>query len=195
MFAEADYDTTQQALDQNQNRYKGDENLFVRFYIHAHPNQIKTREAGRPIYEDREYVQIIQPGNKENIVIRPARDMDKQRFPKQYAAFKNKEGDYVEGTPLNMWPAMSPSQIEELKYYHIHTVEQIANLSDEKCQGMMGMVTLKNRARAYLEAAGISAEGEKLSARLDAMENENKLLKKQLEAVTAKLEEFEEVDE
>ena len=190
MPAEAAFDFTEQAF--NQDRFRGDENLFVRFFVHPKLSSTKSAEEGRPIFDDREYIQIMQPGNKESIVMRPARDMDRQRFPKQYAAFKNNEGDYVSGTRLEEWPAISRSQAEELKYFNIRTVEQLVNMSDAQAQKLMGINALKTRAKAFLEVCGKSAEAESLAAALEERDLRLQQLESQLEALQEALAEVEE---
>jgi hypothetical protein len=50
--------------------------------------------------------------------------------------------------------------VKECKYFEIHTVEQLANLSDMNVSRMgMGYMELRNKAKAYLvAAAGTSGE-------------------------------------
>lgn len=187
---EAAYDFTEQAF--NQDRFRGDENLFVRFFVHPKLNSQKSADEGRPIYEDREYIQIMQPGNKESIVMRPARDMDRQRFPKQYQAFKNNEGDYVSGTRLEEWPAISRSMVEELKYFNVRTVEQLVNISDAQSQKIMGINQLKTRAKAFLEVCGKSSEAESLASALEERDLRLQQMEEQLAALQERLAEVEE---
>jgi hypothetical protein len=188
MLAEADYGLTEMAHNGQSNRFAGDETLLVQFYTRPHLNQTKTTEAGRPIYEDAEYIRILQPGNKDSIIERPARDTDRQRFPKHYQHFKSRqEGEFMSGTPLSEWPGVSRAQVEELKYFNIHTLEQLVGMPDVQAQKIMGVNLLKDRAKKYLEAAQVESaaaaikerddrivqlEGviSKLSARLDALE-------------------------
>jgi hypothetical protein len=190
MLAEADYSLTEQAHLGESARYSGDDKLLVQFYSHAHHNQSKSAEAGRPIFEQVDYVRIMQPGNKDSIIERPARDTDKQRFRRQYEFYKtHKDGVEVEGTPLTEWPGITRAQAEELKYFNVLTVEQLVGMSDSNAQKIMGVNLLRQRAKAYLEAAEIESAAEalqerdnkikelegvilKLSARLDALEDE-----------------------
>lgn len=157
-------------------RFRGDETLYVRFFHHPHHDPEASAEQGRPIYRDREYVEIIVPGDKTTSVFRPVRDLDKQRFPRQYQAFRNSESQVNFGTPLEAWTGITRAQAEELKYFKIYTVEQLANLNDGIAQRFMGMNSLRTRAKDFLEAAkgesqvsALRAEIEKRDAEMAAM--------------------------
>src|SRR4051812_45528342 len=106
----------------------GDEQLFVVFYMGIVKNEQRTVDEGRPIFDDVECVRIIVPGDRNNINDRPASDVDKRRFAKQYAMFKQgvKEEDQVSGTRLTDWPFLTRAQCEELKYLGLRTVEHLS---------------------------------------------------------------------
>ncbi len=169
---EAGFEVTQSAMGDQSNRFQGDEKLFVKFYTHPQMNQKKSTSAGRPIYEDTAYVTIMVPGDKTSIVTRPARQQDKDRFAKQFSAFTNNEGEHVEGTPLEAWPGITRSQVEEMRFFNIRTVEQLATLSDAHTGKFMGMNTMKTRAQAFLDAAKGNAANEKMVAELESRDNE-----------------------
>lgn len=159
---EALHDTTDLAM--NNSRYHNDDRLLVKFFMHPRVNQRKTKEAGRPIYEEIPYIQIMQPGNKDSIVIRPARDMDKHRFAEHFRKFEARESqDVVEGTRLDDWPAITRSQAEELKFLNVKTVEQLAGMSDVNAQNVMGLNMLKQKAVKYMETSAANATAEKFA--------------------------------
>lgn len=165
MLQEADYGLTDAAMTGNAGRYKDDDKLFVRFFIHARIDNIKSAEEKRPIYKDVDYIQIMQPGNKDSIIMRPATDMDKVRFVEHFRKYELRTGEqHMEGTPLTDWPGIRRSQAEELKFFHCHTVEQLAGLSDSNAQNIMGIHMLKQKAQEYLLSADKNATNEKLSA-------------------------------
>jgi hypothetical protein len=174
---EAALDLTQAAFDSSAGRYRGDNHLLVKFFTHPRLNTTRSAEEGRPIYVDTPYIQIMTPGNKDSIVIRPATEMDKARFAEHYRKYQAREDqDAVEGTLLEEWPAISRSQVEELKFLNIRTVEQLANLSDSNGQHIMGVNMLKQKAVKFLDEAkgGALQEAQEmirqLSARLAALE-------------------------
>jgi hypothetical protein len=183
MLAEADLGMTSMAMGDGGNA--GDEQLLVRFYIHPLQNETRSKEEGRPIFEDREYIEIIQPGNKDSIIRRPASHLDYERFPQHYAKYKARtEGEEtIEGTLLEHWPGVTRSQVEELRYLNIRTVEQLANVADSNTGGFMGMNLLKRRAQEYLDASSTQAHAEEMQA----LKDQNRQLAEQLAAMQAKI--------
>ena len=162
---EADMGITSMAMGGNNGRHQGDEHLLVRFYMHPAKDKTASAEAGRPIFKDVPYVHIMQPGNKESIIHRKATDMDINRFAEHYRKFEARENqEAVEGTPLIEWPGITRSQAEELKFYNVITVEQLVGMSDTNAQNFRGMGELRNRAKAFLEAAKENAGAEALAA-------------------------------
>jgi hypothetical protein len=154
---EADMSMTSMALSQ-QGGQAGDETLLVRFYINPKKDREKSLLAGRDIYTDTPYISIMQPGNKDSVIIRPASKLDKNRFPRHWDAFNTRQvEELIEGTPLSQWPAMSPAQVEELKFLNVRTVEQLVAMSDTNSQGFMGISQLKERARKFLEFSDSNA--------------------------------------
>jgi hypothetical protein len=171
MISEAMHDTTDLAM--NHGRHHGDANLLVKFFLHPRLNQTKTAEAGRPIYIETPYIQIMQPGNKDSIVIRPATDMDKHRFAEHFRKFEARETeDHIEGTLLEEWPGVTRSQCEELRYLNIRTVEQLGGMADSNAQNVMGLNMLKQKAVKFLEDSAANATAEKfadLEAKYEAL--------------------------
>jgi hypothetical protein len=159
--------------DENSNRFAADAKLHVRFYSKPKYNPDRSAEENRPIYEDTVYVEIMMPGEKHNIIQRPAGSMrDDLRFPKQWLLFKAGQADQIVGTPLKVLPFLSEAQIEEFAYFKIRTVEQLADLSDSV--SFMGAQEYKRKAKGFLEASTkgskLAEENADLRARMAAME-------------------------
>lgn len=169
---EADYGMTEQAMQGQNARYAHDNKLFVTFFKHPRKDEKKTLAEGRPMYNDEDYVRIMVPGDKDSIVIRPARDMDKERFAKQFAAYQAGEGESHQGTPLKAWPMVTRGQVEELKFFGVHTVEALAELADIHVQKFMGVGTLKDQAKAFIQNAKEAAPLVQLNAAVEAKDNE-----------------------
>lgn len=159
---------------------KADEALAVKFYIAPIRNSFKSEEAGRPIYEDTEMIEIRVRGDRNNVVQRPVREEDKRRFRDQFRAYKDESFVLSEGTPLKEWPSASASMVEELKYLGFQTVEHVAEASDTACGRMPGLLSLKQKAAAYLELAKGGAPLEKMQSELDNVKSENAALQAQL---------------
>lgn len=158
-----------------ENRYAGDRGVHAKFYNHPEQDHEASATAGRPIFKDTEFVEIIAAGNSTNIIKRPARQADKQRFPRQYAAFLEGRGDELYGTPLTEVTWITRSQVEELAYMRICTLEQLAGVSDSVCGKVVGLYDLKRKAESTLAAAGDAAP-------MTELVEENKRLQEQLDA-------------
>jgi hypothetical protein len=172
---EMDYRDTNTAMGQS----NGDETLLVKFFNTPLKNEVKTLEAGRPIFEETEFISIMAPGSRNNVE-RPVRDVDKTRFPRHYAAFKAREDqESVDGTVLSEWPGITRGQAEELRFFNVVTVEQLAGVADNKISNFMGLQTLKTKAREYLEASKGNAAVEALIA----ANNQIEALKERLDAL------------
>lgn len=147
-----------------------------RFYMDAIQNISLSEKAGRPIFEDKEMVEIRIPGDKNwswvGSVDEPGMHI-KERFAEQYAAFKRGEMIASVGTPLEAWPPLTKSRVAELKGCHIFTVEEYAAIPDNTL-GKLGIGAREERekARAFLESAKGNAPTAALAAevaRLTAM--------------------------
>jgi hypothetical protein len=107
---------------------------------------------GRPCFVDKEYILIVAPGDKTNIVHRiwgwPG---DVRRFSDRYKAWKaDKEAGQRRGTMLQAWRKLSPSMIRELNHFHVYTVEDLANMSDGVCQTFAGIQKYRQMAEDFL---------------------------------------------
>jgi hypothetical protein len=188
---EADMGMTNMAMGGNTNRYQGDENLLVRFYMHPTQDKTASQEEGRPIFKEVPYVHIMQPGNKESIIHRRATDMDKHRFAEHFRKFEARENqETMEGTPLAEWPGVTRSQAEELKFYNVLTVEQLVGMSDTNAQNFRGMGELRKRAKAFLDVAKENAGAEALAA----AERRNAELEETMASMAKRLEALESDD-
>lgn len=132
----------------------GDEKLALRFFRKAKQNSEKTAVAGRPIFEEEDYIQIMIPGDRTSTIVRPVSPIDKARFGKQYEHWqRTQQEEMLQGTPLDAWGIMNLAQIEEYRYFGIRTIEQLASLRDDICQKIMGATALKQRAESFLQMA------------------------------------------
>lgn len=160
-----------------ESRTAADKNVYVKFYVRPMPDEAASEKEGRPIYKDREYVEIRTPGNQTNVIQRPVTDMDKQRFRDAYRAFKAGEEEQTIGTPLSEVTWITRSQVEELTHLRIRTLEHLATVDDSVCNRFAGLYKLKQRAAAAVEQSAKSApflqlqhENEELQNRLAALE-------------------------
>lgn len=164
--------------------------LHVEFYIESVKQEFKSEEAGRAIYADTEFVKIHIPGDKNYSVEREASQSDKERFPLEYARFKNgmKEEEQAIGTPLKQWPAMTRSMAKEFASFNVHTAEQLAGMSDTAKQAFgMGANEWSRKAQAFLEVSGNSAAAEKYAVENEELKRQIAALQSQFAELSAKV--------
>ena len=168
---EAEYGLTASAYGES----NGDETLAVMFSKEPVQNKEKSLAENRPIFEERLFIKIDIPGDMSQRIHRRAKEYDKQRFPIHWQRFNERTGDQelASGMPLAEWPQISRSQVEELTFYKIHTVEQLAAVADGNLQNMMGAVLLKQKAKEYLERSTsndeLAAQLKKAQAQIDQL--------------------------
>lgn len=158
--------------DRGPQKQAGDENLIVRFEYRAIENRIRSANEGGKKYDNVLFV-TIQAAGQRDTVEREATDEDKERFSRQYQGFLNKQETVVDGTPIEVWPVLSPAEVAELKYNKIYSIEQIANLPDSRLS-LMGMYgrKLRDKARDYFAASAKLAPLSAMRAENDALRAE-----------------------
>ena len=166
-----------------------DAKLWVKFEERPMKDQAKSDEAGRPIFAPVEFIRIMVPGERDEIE-RPATEIDKARFAKQYAHWKATGQVATVGTPLEAWTAVTRSQVEELKFFKINTVEQLAEVPDVLGVKFMGINDLKAKAKTYLAAAAGDAPLQKMQAELDKRDAEIATLQKALKDQSEKIDQL-----
>ena len=168
----------------NPQQMSQERNLFVSFYKDAVELTFESEKQGRPIFKDMDFIRIIVPGDTNNVIERVADENDKLKFPSAWARYQASESEAMEGTPLEQWPQITRSLLKECKYFEVHTVEALANLSDAHLARLgMGFQDLRNKAKAWLAAAeGTSAQ--------TAQAAENERLRSMIEDLRAQMKEM-----
>lgn len=124
------------------------------FFVEAVKNTFRSERDGRPQYDDIEMLKLLIPGDKNSSPVKRVDDEDRERYPKQYAAFKEGIEAPLDGAPLAEWPPCSKSQLLEFAHFHIKTVEHLAQVHDGQLQNLpMGSRSLREQAKAYLDIA------------------------------------------
>ena len=178
-----------------EDRTKGDKKAFVRFFLQPVKDEAASVKEGRPIYTDKEYCEIIVPGNKTNIPIKPVNSIIKQRYALQYAQWKqNNTEEYMEGTHLTEVPWLNRSQVEELAYLRIRTLEQLAETNDDVCGRVPGLLDLKRKANLVLERAKDDSVLIKLQEELKERDNTIETMQNQMNDLVERLKALEEDD-
>lgn len=155
---------------------------YAKFYIVPMKDERLSAEQGRPMFKDVEFIEIMAAGNANNIIRRPATDMDKGRYRRIYEMFKAGDAEQIVGTLLIEIPWISRSQVEELNYRKIRTVEALAEVSDTDCN-VPGMFELRKKARAWMTKANEAAPFTSMLAEIDELKKMNQALLLRLEQV------------
>ena len=173
-----------------------DSRLAVQFYKKSVKQDIASAEAGRPIFKEFDFVRIMIPGDNLTEIDTYAQESHKQRFPRQWAHYQNQVANHEDiiGTPLDQWPQVTRSQADELRGLKFHTVESIADCSDQQLQriGMVAGMSPHNfrlKAKAFLNLANDSAEVAQREAELQALRQENDKIKAETDAKLSKMQE------
>ena len=176
-------------LDNSQtaNRYALDNKLFVSFYTKPVLNPIKSSEAGRQVFDEKDYIRIMTPGSQLSVIDTPINSGNyMERFGDRYRKWKAGQAELISGTPLDAFPWLlgKVALIAELKAMNIHTVEQLAGLPDSALHNLMGGHELRKRASEWLDktqgtdaqVAKVAKENEDLKAQMAAMQEQMKQL-------------------
>ena len=173
-----------------------DARLAVQFYKKSVKQDIASDEAGRPIFKEFDFVRIMIPGDNLTEIDTYAQESHKSRFPRQWAHYQNQVANHqdIVGTPLEQWPQITRSQADELRGLKFHTVESIADCSDQQLQriGMVAGMSPHNfrlKAKAFLNLATDSADVAQREAELQALRAENDKVKSDADAKLSKMQE------
>jgi hypothetical protein len=111
----------------------------------------KSKEVGREVYEDREFISIRIRGQDKSNVVCEVTEQHKRRFPRAYAAFKANVTQARVGTPIERLAAVSPTQIYMFKQHNITTVEDLSEVADQYLQNLgPGARDLQRQAKEFL---------------------------------------------
>lgn len=131
--------------------------LLVRFFIHRERDNARSDADGREIVQEHEAVAIKMRGSPDEIV-RLVTDDDKQRWPDLYRAWKSAITAPIHGTPLDDWPGITRSLIEQLANYGIRSVEQLAAMPEDLASLDAAILSQRSRAIGWIAAAGAGGD-------------------------------------
>ena len=172
----------------------GDRSMVVMFYNKAVPNPAKSTEQGRPIYEDKVFVRIAPPGERLNIVDRPANQQDSRRFPVQWSQFKENREQIPEGTPIDLLYPEQPAIGAMLRASNVHTIEMCAELSGNAIESIgMGVQRYVNDAAKYLQASAKGVKASQLRHELDERDGQIRTLNNTVDTLMKEVERLREV--
>lgn len=176
---------------------ENDSRLIVTFENHPMLNEARSREEGRPIFEDLEVCRIRMSGDRLQSPVFPAHaeapggyeDPETgltrpvtyaEKYASQYKKFKAGEQQTKEGTPIEALPFLTPAKVKELKGVNVYTAEALADLDGQPLKTLgQGGREWKTQARAYLDNAAGSAQSIKQAQEIEFLREEIERLKKE----------------
>ena len=170
-----------------------DSRLAVTFYKRSMKQEDESIAAGRPIFKEFDFVRICVPGDNLTEIDTYANNGHKSRFPRQWMHYQNQVAgqEQLIGTPIEEWTIISRSQADELKGIKFHTVDSIADASDQQIQriGMiagMSPFAFRDKAKAFLNLAEKVGDVNQREAELEKLRQENEALRLESDAKLAK---------
>lgn len=166
----------------------GGDNQIVLFYNKSVPNPAKAAETGRPYHEDVVFVRMHPPGERLNIVDRPVRQGDTQRFPMQWAQFQQNKQQTASGTPIELLYPEHPSIAATLRANGVQTIEQCGELSGVAIDQIgMGAQQYCNDSKKYLEMAQKGVHHTHMRKELEERDSQIRVLNQKVESLSAQL--------
>lgn len=191
----SDFGNMTQKFDPNggEVQFGDDSKLFVEFSSRPVRDEVKSKDDGRPIFVQVDYVRIRQPGERDEI-LRPANQMDIRRFQRHWQAYQEGRQAMPEGTLLSVLFPNNPEIVENLKHDKIFVVEQLAALNDTQIGNIgLGGRAFVDKAKAFLASAdkgkdyhALAKQVETLSGQVAALLDKNTALEAALTEATEK---------
>src|SRR5215831_13713798 len=170
--------------------------LRPEFYMDPVRDEAASAQAGREIYREVERVKIIVPGaTQATVVVKNVSDVERNRWPDEYRAWRAGQEMPLSGTPIEHWPLLNSAQVKMLRAVDVRSVEEVARLSDVHVQGLvMGGMSLREQARAWLDnseytalVTRLTAANDVLQSRLAALEAHNANMAEAIQQLQAQL--------
>ena len=155
---------------------------YVKFYRGHEINGVLSQQAGRPIYDPVDMVEIRHPGERDIHHIK-VREEHKFQFPRQWAAYEAGHSAAAQsGTPIETLYPNEPELVKQFQALHIFTAEQMAGLTEPGIMrlGMGGRAHVE-RANKFLEHASKMAGASQLQAELDGEREKRLALEEKME--------------
>lgn len=145
-------------------------------------------------YENREYVTILIPGDPKASPRHKVTDALREKYRPWYVMWRKGLQQTVAGTPLEMWPLLTPVEIEMMKALNIFTVEQLLLMADANDHRLPMAKTLKIKAREWLESKKDAdliennrAERDELKTAMGRLEEQNLALAEQVKGLISRI--------
>ena len=159
--------------------------VIPQFYRGSKYMEFRSIAEGRPVFDARDMVKIMQAGEMDNI-IEEVNELHRQRWPQQWQQYQAGQAQMVAGTPLiELFPG-NPEVIAQLKTVNVHTVEGLIGVSDSAAHNVPFLTEWKNRARTYVERTTRASSVHELEKKLEAEHADKLALMDRLAALEEK---------
>lgn len=148
---------------------------------------VSTRMADGA-YKNVEYVDIMIPGNSRSMPRHKVTDRIRDMYRPWYEQWRKGLEMSPVGSPLEMWPVMTPAQVHTLKALNIFTVEQLVEVADANLHQIPMGRTLQNQAKAWLASKKDADAVENYRRKEQAMTDAMRQMEDQITALSKKLE-------
>lgn len=169
--------------------YGDDSGVLAIFDDEFIKNEFKSNMEGRAVFDHYYSVELQWPGDntktfKYTFPITQTKNEYIERFPNQWAAFRNATEQVPDGTPIEMWPPLDKKRVFELKANKIHTVEQIAVLTDQTGPTLgIEWRKMRDQAIATLNPSASLAQVSRLQGENEQLKRDQEIMKQQIEAL------------
>lgn len=177
------------------------------FYWKSNRNEVASKISPVPIYDKSLMVEIRSPGFKHQIHVAEVeiryhngqvrqrmsgdREMDsgrdipwREKLRVYLDAWENETKAPDDGTALEDWQKLDVSMISMLREARIYSVEMLAAMPDNRLDAIpLGGRTLRDQAKAFLDAKNGNDQTDRLIARNIELEERMKLLETQFAEV------------
>lgn len=161
----------------------------VRFFREKFLMGHASEQAGHPVYEDRDFIEIATPGDLNTIIHRVATDKDKANYANLFAQYKAGLEPSAEGVPIESWARLTPARVANYKALGFRTVEHIADMNDNVIQKVgMGAHGDRTAAKAYLESAQNTALAQRQALELERRDQTIADMQRQIQELAARVE-------
>ena len=146
---------------------EGDKALHVEFYKHPVDGQ--------------DHIRITIPGDNKTQPDYLATDHYKMRFKRQWRVYAGELEEFAGQIRIETVSWIDPGLLRDMKRADIHTVEQLANMSDSSIEStnMIGLMAFREKAKQHL------AEKEK-SSQFDTLQAQNAELMQRIQNLERK---------
>lgn len=196
--------------------YGDDAGWLVTFREEPEFMEYLTKQAGSPVYRNRIMTTMISPGNTKTVwdhattgiayemvideesgEVHTSWEVQEQcengdvpepvKFPNAWARFLKKTTTAVEGWPIEEWGVVSKTYAQSLKSQNVHTVQQLAAMTDQNAQSIMGALKYRDLAKAALDERAKTRILSREQERASRAEEQVALLTKQVADMQASI--------